>query len=274
MKFSIITINRNYAKGLERSIKSVIGQTYKDIEYIVIDGGSTDDSKAVIERHEDSIAYWVSESDRGIYHAMNKGIKVATGEYVLFLNSGDVLASADVLAAVHDTLRRNDTDYFTGAVDIVSLRGQKISQFVPPAQVSLFYFIFSALQHQGTFIRRKLLADSLYDESLKICADWKQMLIALGLNNATYSADPTLVVAKFELGGITSSVSELPERKAVLREILSADDYRIYQRLEDPEQVIKISRLEHRYIFSLIAAVKAVVRFFRLIRLKYSKQTS
>ncbi|MGK0307850.1 MAG: glycosyltransferase involved in cell wall biosynthesis, partial [Urechidicola sp.] len=97
MLISIITINYNDAVGLKKTMASVLEQTYEDIEYIVIDGGSTDGSKAYIELYHKDLAYWVSEPDQGIYHAMNKGIDQATGDYLLFLNSGDWLVDNFVI---------------------------------------------------------------------------------------------------------------------------------------------------------------------------------
>ena len=96
-KLSIITVNKNNAEGLRKTIESVVCQTFKDFEYIVIDGASTDESVAVIETYLANVTYWVSKPDRGIYEAINKGIKVAVGEYCLFLNSGDYLSSDSIL---------------------------------------------------------------------------------------------------------------------------------------------------------------------------------
>ncbi len=87
LKLSIITINLNNLAGLQKTMQSVFEQTFTDYEYIVIDGGSTDGSKEYIEQHSDKLAYWVSEKDKGIYNAMNKGIIKAGGDYLLFLNS-------------------------------------------------------------------------------------------------------------------------------------------------------------------------------------------
>jgi glycosyltransferase involved in cell wall biosynthesis len=97
VKLSIITINKDNARGLEKTIQSVMGQTYNDFEYIVIDGASSDDSVDIIKRYADRMTYWVSEPDTGIYNAMNKGIRKAQGEYCLFLNSGDVLINSNSL---------------------------------------------------------------------------------------------------------------------------------------------------------------------------------
>ena len=100
MLFSVITINYNNREGLRNTIKSVVGQTYKDFEYIVIDGGSIDGSKELLEENASSVTYWISEKDNGIYHAMNKGVARASGTYCVFMNSGDFFCSKDVLERV------------------------------------------------------------------------------------------------------------------------------------------------------------------------------
>lgn len=100
MKLSIITVNLNNRDGLKRTIDSVVSQTFTDYEWIVIDGGSNDGSRELIEHYSDHFAYWCSEPDKGIYNAMNKGIAHAKGEWLQFLNSGDVLYSNNTLASV------------------------------------------------------------------------------------------------------------------------------------------------------------------------------
>lgn len=95
-QISIITINYNNASGLEKTIRSVVEQTYNEYEYIIIDGASSDKSKEVIQEYQRYIDFWCSEKDSGIYNAMNKGIQKASGEYLLFLNSGDVLNNSAV----------------------------------------------------------------------------------------------------------------------------------------------------------------------------------
>ena len=111
-KISVITISYNNKEGLEKSLKSVTSQDYKDFEYIVIDGGSNDGSKEILEKYSDKINYWVSEPDKGIYNAMNKGIEVANGEYLLFINSGDELFSSGILTEVVPEL--NGADIIAG----------------------------------------------------------------------------------------------------------------------------------------------------------------
>jgi len=109
---SIITINYNDKVGLERTLKSVVTQTYKAFEFLVIDGGSTDGSKELIEANKANINYWVSEPDKGIYNAMNKGIIKANGEYLLFINSGDELFSPTVLEENIQLLTNHKIIYF------------------------------------------------------------------------------------------------------------------------------------------------------------------
>lgn len=108
MRFSIITVNYNNCDGLNKTILSVINQNYKDYEFIVIDGGSTDGSVDIIKLHESYITYWISEKDDGIYQAMNKGIRQAKGEYLNFMNSGDTFFDADVLNNVEKELSNYD----------------------------------------------------------------------------------------------------------------------------------------------------------------------
>ena len=112
MKLSIITVNYNDAEGLERTIKSVMSQSFKDFEFIIIDGGSTDASVDVIKKYENNIDYWVSETDGGIYQGMNKGLRQAQGEYVNFMNGGDSYYSPDVLNEIFAL--NSNADIITG----------------------------------------------------------------------------------------------------------------------------------------------------------------
>lgn len=171
MKLSIITVNLNNKSGLQKTIDSVISQTYKDFEWIIIDGGSTDGSKELIEKYSSYITYWVSEPDKGIYNAMNKGIKVAKGEYCLFLNSGDGLVSSDVLKKVFQ--RNISTDIINGNLIILSNPIRR-DYGIHSDYISGYDLIKGNLNHPSTFIRKSLFEQyGLYDESLKIVSDWK-----------------------------------------------------------------------------------------------------
>ncbi|MBT8324244.1 MAG: glycosyltransferase, partial [Winogradskyella sp.] len=132
LKLSIITVNFNNAEGLKKTVDSVTAQTWKDFEYIIIDGSSTDGSTEVIKANKNIIDRWVSEPDEGVYQAMNKGISMANGEYLLFLNSGDHFYKDDVLEKFHKELKEQDLIYFNlnvveGKKDFIKEYPEKLS---------------------------------------------------------------------------------------------------------------------------------------------------
>ncbi|MCL2792948.1 MAG: glycosyltransferase [Spirochaetaceae bacterium] len=168
MKLSIITINKNNFEGLEKTIVSVIGQTYSDFEYIIIDGASTDGSIDIIKKYSDKINYWVSEADPGIYNAMNKGIRIAKGEFCLFLNSGDSLISSDTLINVFNEISSLPTSdiYYS---DRINSDGQ-IFRF--PKSLTTSYLIEDVISHQNSLIKRALFYEhEFYNENLKLASD-------------------------------------------------------------------------------------------------------
>ena len=166
-KISVITINYNEKEGLRKTIQSVVGQTYADIEYIVIDGGSTDGSKELIETYQDKIHYWISEPDSGIYNAMNKGIRAATGDYLLFMNSGDCFFEQDTVSKA-EKLMVDDYGIYYGDLIYFNKRKKKYEDWIFPNKLSLGFFIENSLPHQGSFIKRSLFESiSMYNENLK-----------------------------------------------------------------------------------------------------------
>ena len=170
MKFSIITINYNNKKGLQRTIESVIHQSFRDYEFIVIDGGSTDGSAEVLKEYDAQINYWVSEPDGGIYQGMNKGIVKATGEYLNFMNSGDCFYSSDILEKVSNY--QSDADFIVGKdyhYNDVIHRGHVSIQ---PPRTTMIHFFVATLDHQSSFIKREMFTNSLYDESRRLVSDW------------------------------------------------------------------------------------------------------
>jgi glycosyltransferase involved in cell wall biosynthesis len=167
MKLSIITVNLNNAKGLLKTIKSVYTQTYEEFEYILIDGGSEDGSINMIEKYTDKITYFTSESDNGIYEAMNKGVKKAKGEYCLFLNSGDWLVNDSVLEEAFCVFPDN-IDIVYGNINVDGL----VKKY--PGYLSFNYFLFDSLPHPASFIKKSLFNQyGGYDEGLGIVSDWK-----------------------------------------------------------------------------------------------------
>ncbi|MDP3312577.1 glycosyltransferase family 2 protein [Lutibacter sp.] len=181
-KLSIITINYNNIEGLKKTIASVVNQTYKEFEYIVIDGGSKDGSEEVISNYKSSIDYAVIEPDSGVYNAMNKGIYKANGSYLLFLNSGDVLYNSDVLAKVVGRLDK-EYDFYYG--DIVLSGSKKHKSF--PSKLSFSFFYIKSLPHQATFIKRTVFDNVFYyNEDLKVNSDWELFSCAICKYNCTY----------------------------------------------------------------------------------------
>lgn len=200
MKISIVTINYNNAKGLEETINSVIAQTYKNIEYVVIDGGSDDGSKDLITAREEQIAYWVSEPDEGVYNAMNKGILAATGDYLIFINSGDLLIHNGVInQAVGLGL---DRDLVYGNLICVEAGLEK--KWVVDDELSFETFYKATIPHPATFIKRSLFEMiGLYNERNKIVSDWEFFMLATCKYNCSYK-HIDLTLTRFFQGGISS----------------------------------------------------------------------
>ncbi len=231
MKLSIITINYNNNNGLKQTIKSVISQSFRDFEYIIVDGASADDSVATIKElvgNNTSIpCLWTSEPDKGIYNAMNKGIMRSHGEYLLFLNSGDFLVGESVLDNVFSQDCSAD---ILCARSYVSDNGKRVwTSPLPPNHITLGWLHWHGMMHQSTFIRRSLFDSiGLYDESFKWLADFQFWYKAFIYNDAS-SQSIDVITTDYNLDG-TSSLSRTnkdyiyeeswPERQPVLRNVL------------------------------------------------------
>jgi glycosyltransferase involved in cell wall biosynthesis len=216
-KLTIITINYNNLVGLQRTIESVVKQTWQEFEYIVIDGGSTDGSAEYIKSKNANIDYWVSEPDAGIYNAMNKGIAKATGDYLLFLNSGDHFYNEEVLENNNKYLKDKDLIFF----NLLTI-GDKFSELINyPEQLRFYDLYFGSLPHPATFIRKEIFKTTgMYDENLKIVSDWKFFILALFRDNCTYQkVNDTF--STFYLDGISSREVFTEERALVLKEYFS-----------------------------------------------------
>jgi glycosyltransferase involved in cell wall biosynthesis len=170
---SIITINFNNEKGLLKTIQSIINQTEKSFEYVVIDGGSTDGSVEVIKQYKDLIHFWVSEKDNGIYDAMNKGISKATGQYLMFLNSGDLLSDDSVLSLCLNAVTNNlATDIFYGDMWGTNSDSSKPWLHKHPEKLTLGFLEKSNLNHQSSLVRATLFEEfGLYPPSYKLAGD-------------------------------------------------------------------------------------------------------
>lgn len=261
-KFSIITINLNNIIGLERTINSVFNQTYKDFEYIIIDGGSKDGSAELISSYSDHLTYWISESDTGIYQAMNKGIQKASGEYLLFLNSGDFLVGNDVLREVSQIDIREDI--VVGNCN-VSQKGKIIFRAIPPDDISLAAFWGKTVPHQASFFRRELFRKfGMYSENFQIHADLEFFLKTLILGNCSYLKIP-IIISDYNIEGISSDTNYIlisdTEKEKILTTLI-------------PTRIItdyKAWNIERKAIEPLIwASKKPFLSFFTRIIFRFS----
>lgn len=214
-RLSVITINYNNVSGLELTMQSVFDQTCIDFEYLVIDGGSSDGSKELIQANASKIDFWCSEGDNGVYNAMNKGVSHATGEYVLFLNSGDYLCDSSVLAEMLPNLTGEGIVY--GDLMFMPESGEG-SVFVYPEVLDIDYFMERSLGHPASFIKRELLMVNPYSEGYRIVSDWEFFFRKIVFELVTYK-HVGLVVSVFDMGGISNLQADLcaREREQVLR---------------------------------------------------------
>lgn len=242
MKLSIVTINYNDFTGLQKTAKSLLSQTFRDFEWIIIDGGSTDGSKEFIESLTSNastsnlISYWCSEPDNGIYNAMNKGILKAKGEYLNFLNSGDAYHDQDVLTSVFAQDIPIDSDILYGNYYDIYENGEVVPQQLP--NILDFAFLMKRpINHQSTFIKRTLFENELYDESYKIVADGKAFMKWMLQGAKYYHLD--IFVADFYMGGIHNQHAETIafERKRIINETVPAAIRVVAEQLHEERQV-------------------------------------
>lgn len=193
MLISVITVNLNNLYGLRKTMDSILSQSCQDYEWIVIDGGSIDGSKELIEQNEKHITYWVSEPDGGIFSAMNKGIKKACGDYLLFLNSGDCLAENDIIDYLNNCTLNDD--FIVG-------KTCSSKESLPPikqkdnyaTEETLERLSVSAFPHQATFVRRNVFQKyGLYREDKQLASDWYLTICALIKGNCSVSYIPKIV---------------------------------------------------------------------------------
>ena len=302
MKLSIITINYNNAEGLRRTLDSVamqrvdvsiVNEVSLEVEHIIVDGNSTDESVQIIRDYEQQLSSssisltWVSEPDKGIYNAMNKGIRLASGDYIQILNSGDILASEDVTErmikslyelneevncadSLNEPLMLNDgvlilygnmikKDYATG----------KIIGKSAEVEYSLRQYYCSTMNHDCCYIRRDLFEKyGLYDENLKIVSDWKWFLQTIGLGPIR----PVYVdidVTIFDASGISEQNLELRnnERRQVLEEVMPPAVLADYDAYAFPIEQYK--RLKKYHMWSMVYFKERLL--FKLNKWKFLK---
>ncbi len=231
---SVITVVLNGEKTIERTINSVISQNFNSFEYIIIDGGSTDGTLELINKYSSRNGYhkidkWTSEKDNGIYDAMNKGARIAQGDYVFFLNADDFFVKNDVLLNVAKELRNKKTDILYGKVEFLKngvlftvkhpRKGENVISYLKKGQT---------LNHQGIFTKRKLLLKYSFDTSYKLMADHDLICRMLKDNASFYLSE--IVISRFSTGGLSKKNPKLclDETKKMIKKNFGKKDYLIY----------------------------------------------
>jgi glycosyltransferase involved in cell wall biosynthesis len=240
-KFSIITVCKNTEQVIERTICSVVAQNFQNYEYIIIDGNSTDKTKQILEKYNEHITKIISESDTGIYDAMNKGINLATGEYLFFLNAGDVFLHDAVLTIAASLVEKKPVDIVYGQVFVLNQKTGKgyIKETSP--YLNKWMLFRNTVPHQAAFISKKIFEQvGLYDANLRICGDYDWFLKALLRCHCNYVYHE-FVCSIYCRDGISSSENVLieheNERKCVQRKyagwigLLFYNNYFIYETL-------------------------------------------
>jgi glycosyltransferase involved in cell wall biosynthesis len=231
---SIVTVNFNNLEGLNHTIKSVLNQSWKDFEYIIIDGGSTDGSSELISEMSKSFSYSISEPDNGIYNAMNKGAKVASGDYLYFLNSGDYLAEENVLDKVYKEITAQNEQTQKKDIFVGSTRQESFAILIsPPETVTMYELFKSTLPHQGMFLPRDKVLKYPFQEQYKIVADWIQCVEILkeGLIEIRTFQNTTLIAIN-EAFGTCSELNVKLEKNIYIEQ-----NQHVFRRFEDYQSI-------------------------------------
>ena len=275
MKLSIITINRNNVAGLEKTLQSVASQTFKEFEYVIVDGASTDESVEVIKKYESQFTHlkWVSEPDSGIYNAMNKGVRMASGEYIQILNSADCLASEDVIERMLSALENAGyPSILYGNMIKCFPDGRKLlDRSFAGHDITMLGMYKGTLNHDPAYIRYDLFEKyGYYDESLKIVSDWKWYLqaVILGEEKPKYA---NIDVTLFDMTGISETNKELDkeERQQVLDQLVPKAFLADYEQYTFPmEQIQRLKR--HPWAYKMVWFLERCL--FKLEKTKRKKK--
>ena len=267
MRLSIVTINRNNAAGLEKTMQSVAVQTFREFEYIVVDGASTDESVNVIKRQENNFAHlkWVSEPDTGIYNAMNKGIRMASGDYIQILNSGDCLAAPDVTERMLKALEEEDTPsiLYGNMVKCFTDGHRLVDKCFAGQEITMLGMYTGTLNHDPAYICRDLFGKyGYYDESLKIVSDWKWYLqaIVFGGEKPRYV---DMEVTLFDMTGISENGGQNRdlidrEKRTVLEQLINPQFLHDYDNYASDIYLMRRVR-RHRIACKLVWFVERVL---------------
>jgi glycosyltransferase involved in cell wall biosynthesis len=239
---SIVTVVYNGENFIEKTIQSVLNQTYKNIEYIIIDGGSIDGTVKVIETYKSVVDYWVSEKDSGIYDAMNKGMKVANGDFIIFMNGGDIFYRDDTLKAFVKHIGDEEKVYF-GRAKIVK---EDIEWLYPnehyTTSKSIERWLNSNLpNHQAMFFPKKFYKHNVYNLVYKIASDADYKYRAKKACGFTFIED---IVCEFELGGVSSAFGSFRHTRQLVKDVWH------------------ISIKHNGFIYAIVGVLKISIKYF------------
>ena len=213
MRFSIITVTYNAFQWIERTILSVISQSYPDIEYIIVDGNSTDGTLDLINKYQSSITHWLSEPDEGLYDAMNKGLQLASGDYVWFINAGDTLYSGTTVQDIVNTLACKEfPDVIYGETEITDLEGNPLAmrRLRAPENLSWERFRMGMLVCHQSFLAKRTIAE-FYDLHYRFAADYDWCIRCLKKADTVFNT--RLILSRFMEAGMSAV-----NRKEALKE--------------------------------------------------------
>lgn len=215
---SVITVVLNGEKYIETAIKSVINQSYNKIEYILIDGGSTDTTLDIIKKYEENIDYWISEPDKGLYDAMNKGIKVASGNLIGILNSDDWYYLDSVEKIVNEYNKNSEIGLFHGILSIYDSNKIFITDKKPKLNMKMSKYFTTPFKHPTCFVNRSVYIDiGLYDLKYSLLADYDFMLRLLKEKISTvYISKPITNLLRVGLTSGSEGISGIEELKSIL----------------------------------------------------------
>jgi len=266
MQYSIITINYNNKDGLEQTINSVLCQTNRNYQFIIIDGGSTDGSVDVIKKYAKDIDYWISEPDKGRYNAMNKGIKQAKGDYLNFMNSGDTFHSQTVLEDI--TKMDLTEDIITGGFYD---KEKGIKHIIKDQEVTLLTILKNTFNHQATFIKKRLFDKRLYDENYVIQSDAKFNYQSIIYDNCSVRII-NYIIADYDFNGISSNKDIVrKERKRMLEELFPKRVIKDYEQMFTPGEVTLVKLLPElknspsiqRFVYNIAYILLSCKRFLK-----------
>lgn len=250
IKITIITVCLNAKETIEDTIKSVVTQSYKNIEYIIIDGSSTDGTVEVVDKYKSEITHFVSEPDDGVYEAMNKGINLATGDFILFLNANDSLYNENVIEIVADALNKNPESMLVFGDINYLMQDKKTSNVKAYGDVkNIFYFINNNICHQVIFYNKKLFDDfGEYSHEYKIYSDWDFNINCLVKQRIPCLYLP-IIISNFLMGGLSSNPEYLNKYK-LENALLLSNHYKKFLFL------IKLDRFLNRYFHPIYKLFK------------------